>query len=103
MLEKEPDALIIKISEEQFPLKMYLFDNRMKVDFRWLEALTILFERILNCLGQDKRIAQILVRSFFYSLLPTRNQNQFSSDSITWFHLSRCTARRNTSEESVDR
>lgn len=69
MLEKEPDELIIRMSEDRFQLKKYLSDDRMKVNFLWLETLTTLFERILNCLGQDKRIAQILVRRFFSSLL----------------------------------
>lgn len=72
MLGKEPDELIIKMSEERFQLKKYLSDDRMKLNFLWLETLTTLFERILNCLGQDKRIAQILVRSSVSSLLSIR-------------------------------
>jgi len=71
MMGKEPDELIIKMSEDKFQLNKYLSDDRMKTNFEWLQMLTTLFERILSCLGQDKRIAEILVRTF-HSLLQTK-------------------------------
>jgi hypothetical protein len=69
MLNKEADQLIIDLTRDYFQLSKYLSDDRMKRNFQWLETLTTLFERILGCLGQDKRIADILVRSLSFVFL----------------------------------
>lgn len=61
MLKKEADELIIELTRDRFQLDKYLSDERMKTNFEWVQTLTTLFERILGCLGQDKRIAEILV------------------------------------------
>ncbi len=63
MLKKEPDQMIVDITGDYFQLDKYLSDDRVKTNVEWLETLTTLFERILDCLGQEKRIAEILVRN----------------------------------------
>ncbi|CAF2790891.1 unnamed protein product [Rotaria sp. Silwood2] len=62
MLKKEPDKMIIDINRDYFQLDKYLNDERMKINFEWVQMLTTLFERILDCLGQEKRIADILIK-----------------------------------------
>jgi hypothetical protein len=62
MLKKEPDKLILDMTRDTFQLDKYLSDDRMKTNFEWLQTLTSLFEQVLGCLGQEKRIADILVR-----------------------------------------
>ena len=64
LLVKEADEIIIDLTKDYFQLDKYLSDDRMKTNFAWVEILTTLFERILGCLGQEKRIAEILVRKF---------------------------------------
>jgi len=66
MLKKEPDQLILDLTRDYFQLDKYLSDDRMKTNFQWLKTLTTLFEQILGCLGQDKRIADILVRNLSF-------------------------------------
>jgi hypothetical protein len=62
MIGKKPDKMIIDITQPYFQLDKYLSDDRMKTNFEWLQMLTTLFERTLGCLGQEERVANILVR-----------------------------------------
>ncbi len=58
MLGKEPDELIVKMFEDRF-------------------QFTTILERILNFLGQDKRIGERLVRIFhYYRSNPTSETNR---------------------------
>ena len=69
MMQKEPDAMIIDMDRDYFQLDAYLSDDRVKTNFEWLKMLTTLFVRMLDCLGQEQRIAKILVRAFLSSLV----------------------------------
>lgn len=64
-LTKTDDELILHIERSVFQLDKYLTDERVKEKFDWLQMLTTIFERILGALGQEHRIATILVRSSF--------------------------------------
>jgi hypothetical protein len=61
MLTKDPDQMIVDMTREYFQLDKYLSDDSLKTHFDWVQMLTSLFERILTCIGQEKRIADILV------------------------------------------
>lgn len=61
-LQKTDDELIMHIERDYFQLDKFLADERMKEKLDWLRMLTTIFERILGALGQDQRIASILVR-----------------------------------------
>ena len=61
MMGKEPDAMIIDMDRDYFQLDAYLSDDRVKTNVEWLEMLTTLFVRMLDCLGQEQRIGKILV------------------------------------------
>jgi hypothetical protein len=66
LLDKDPDQIIVAMTEEYFQLDKYLSDDHMKTNFDWLQMFTDLIERILPCLGQEKRIADILVRTLYF-------------------------------------
>jgi len=88
MLKKEADELIIDITRDYFQLDKYLSDDRMKTNFQWVQILTTLFERILVCLGQDKRIADILVcLHFIFFLLLIKNLYLFRLNYLVQFIL----------------
>ena len=61
-LKKTDDELILHIEGNVFKLDEYLSDERMKEKLEWVQMLTTIFERILGALGQEYRIAKILVR-----------------------------------------
>ena len=83
MLEKEADELIIRMSGEQFQLDKYLFGPRKKTNFEWLRIFTTLLERILTCLGQDKRVAGMLIRTLI--LLPSGHKSQMETGQTFFF------------------
>ena len=76
-LTKTDDELIMHIERSVFQLDKYLSDQRMKEKFDWLQMLTTIFERILGALGQDHRIATILVRCFSFSVLKSLRSHFF--------------------------
>ena len=76
-LTKPDDELILYIERSSFQLDKYLSDARMKEKFDWLQMLTTIFERILGALGQEHRIATILVR-WSFSFLTNLCSGSFS-------------------------
>jgi len=62
LLKKEPDEMIVDMTKEYFQLDKYLSDERMETNPEWVEILTTVFERMLNCLGQERRISEILTK-----------------------------------------